>query len=157
MNQEILDQLQKEEEGIHIRNPDEKSKLLETVNALLRSVEELREQISGPPTVYELIRAKQDAEIDLLWVTHPQITHWIDYALCGSNWAIRGLPYRELPTIFKEAIADFGEDWMDELEQEMESSLIRDEDGEIQSQGDMTDNHVLFCSWLEHYSCCKPY
>jgi len=41
MNQEILDQLQKEE-GIHIMNPDEKSKLLETVDALLRSVEELR-------------------------------------------------------------------------------------------------------------------
>lgn len=147
MDQEILDQLWKEEEGIHIRNPDEKSKLLKTVNALLRSVEELRQQISGPPTVYELIRAKIDAEIDLLWVTHPQISHWVDYALCGSDWAIRGLPYREFPRIFKEAIAKFGE----ELEQEIESSLIRDEAGEIQSQGDLTDKHEEFLSWLENY------
>ena len=129
MNQETLNQYLTKKEGIHIRNPDEKSKLLETVNALLRSVEELRRQIEGPPTVYELIRAKTDAEIDLLWVTHPQITHWIDYALCGSKWAIRGLPYGDLPTIFDAAIAKFGE----ELEQEIESSLIRDEAGEIQT------------------------
>ena len=97
--------------------------------------------------MYELIRAKIDAEIDLLWVTHPQITHWIDYALCGSKWAIRGLPYRDLPTIFDAAIAKFGE----ELEQEIESSLIRDEAGEIQSQGDLTDKHKEFRIWLKNY------
>ena len=147
MNQETLNQYLTKKEGIHIRNPDEKSKLLETVNALLRSVEELRWQIEGPPTVYELIRAKIDAEIDSAWEKYPRIAYEVDFALCGSDWAISELPLKELPKIVEEAVAKFGE----ELEQEIESSLIRDEAGEIQSQGDLIDKHEEFRIWLKNY------
>jgi len=131
-------------------NDEQRLHLLGKVNMLKRELEKLGEQIRKSPTAKEVKMAEFEAERKNCWDTYPNISDGVDYALCGSpsTWQIRYLSYDPFFTILvKEAIAEFGE----ELEQEIENSLIRDEAGDIQSQIDMTDKHKGFLNWLENY------
>lgn len=88
----------------------------------------------------ELLRAKIEAETELAWAKYPEVSHWVDFALCGQmpEAAIRELPLSELPKIVNEAIAMFGE----ELEEEIKDT---------RSSVDYTDKHKAFLGWLETY------
>lgn len=75
-----------------------------------------------------------ESETELAWAKYPEVSHWVDFALCGQmgeETAIRELPLSELPKIVNQAIAMFGE----ELEQEIKDA----------------GTHKAFLGWLETY------
>ena len=129
------------------KTPEDKQKMYNRIKQSIRHMEELAAEVAGIPTLSEIIRDRIELDIDNAWEKYPRIAYEVDFALCGSDWAISELPLKELPKIVEEAVAKYGE----ELEQEIDSSLIRDEDGEIQSQGDMTGKHLAFLGWLKSY------
>lgn len=148
MNQETLDRLQKEEDEIIFANAEQRSNLLGKVNMLIRELETLYEQIRKSPTDSEVRQAKFEAKRKNCWDKYPNVSDQVDYALCGSTWAARNLPYDPFfPRMVEEAIAEFGE----ELELEIEKSWIRDEAGEIQGTASMTKMHIAYLDWLENY------
>ena len=123
-----------QEDKIIFANDEQRSDLLGKVNMLVQELESLREQIRRSPTAYEVDRTKIDAEWKDCWDNYPAITDSVDFAFCGSTWAISSLPFREAPRIVKEAVAKFGK----ELEQE------KDEHNTL-------DSHDAFNEWLKNY------
>lgn len=137
-----------QEDEIIFANAEQRSNLLGKVNMLIRELQSLREQIRKSPTDPEVRWAKFEAKRKNCWDKYPNISDQVDYALCGSTWAARNLPYDPFfPRMVEEAIAEFGE----ELELEIEKSWIRDEAGEIQGTAPLNKMHMAYLDWLEKY------